>query len=264
VKVKILVALMVSFTEAAHAETFYGGVVVKNGRQYGPAIGLTLKDDGSIAGRILLTYRCGRKSLIYNVAVKVAGRANGASFTAKGRRQLGKGAGLLRYTLTGTLTADGATGRLRLRNQCGSPNLNFVLKAAAAPAGTPAVPPRSTLFHGLTSQTVAGVRLPISLRVAGNGRVYLNEYVQGDCGRFSWPLSNAMVPTTVKADGTFGRTEHWHLRYGDGSLERYTVQTAGRFLTDGAAGTVRIRMTYRKGRARARCDTGVVNWAARL
>ena len=53
------------------------------------------------------------------------------------------------------------------------------------------------------------------------------------------------------------------MRYKDGSVERYRVNVAGRFLADGATGTLRIRFTYRDGKAHGSCDTGAVNWAAR-
>ena len=53
------------------------------------------------------------------------------------------------------------------------------------------------------------------------------------------------------------------MRYKDGSVERYRVNVAGRFLADGVTGTLRIRFTYRKGRTHGSCDTGAVSWAAR-
>ena len=79
----------------------------------------------------------------------------------------------------------------------------------------------------------------------------MSEYGRGKCGRATSDISNATGSTNVKPDGTFKRIERWSLRYKDGSLERYRVNIRGRFLADGATGTFRIRMTYRKGAARA-------------
>jgi hypothetical protein len=266
VKLRIPVVTLVAFAlsaPAAQADTAYGGAVAKGGRQTGPAIGLLVQANGNVRARVMFTYRCKRRTLIYNQVVKVAGRANGASFTADGSRRLSGGAGRVRFTLTGTLAPDTATGKLRMRNGCVNRTQAFVLRAAPAPGGAPVVPPSGMLLYGLTSQTVSGLPLPLTVRVTKQGRVYVYEYGRASCGGFSWEVSNAMSSTAIKPDGTFARTEHWSIRYRDGSRERYTVNSTGRFLADGATGTFRIRLTYRKGRVHERCDTGVINWTAR-
>jgi hypothetical protein len=266
VKVKIVVALLVAFTvsaEAAHADTFYGGVAVSHGVQNGPAIGLTVKTGGSIAGRVRLTYGCGKKVTIYNVVVPLRGRANGTSFSASGKTRE-RGAGVIRYTLTGTLAPDSATGRIKLRNRCGNRARDFTLRAAPAPAGAPALPAPSSSFFGISSQTAAGTPLPIYLRVAKNGRVYVNSYAVAGCGRFKLNAADTTPTRKLRADGTFVSNQRYTVRYKDGSVERYRVNVTGRFLTDGVTGTLRIRFTYRDGRAHGACDTGAVSWAARV
>ncbi len=246
----------------ARADTFYGGTAVKNGVQNGPAIGLTLKADGSIAGRVRLTYGCGRKVTIYNVVVAVKGRANGAAFTASGKTRE-SGAGTIRYTLTGTLAPDSATGRIKLLNRCGNRTRDFTLRAAAAPAGAPAKPAPSSSYFGTTSQTAAGTPLPIFLRVAKNGRVYVNSYTAAACRGFKLNAADSTPSRVVRADGSFTSNQRYTVRYKDGSVERYRVNVAGRFLADGVTGPLRIRFTYRKGRTHGSCDTGAVSWAAR-
>ena len=47
---------------------------------------------------------------------------------------------------------------------------------------------------------------------------------------------------TVKADGTFRGNQTYTIRYTDAPSERYTVSFDGRFLADGAVGTLRARM----------------------
>ena len=116
------------------------------------------------------------------------------------------------------------------------------MHAPPAPAGAPALPARGTLLHGLSAQTAAGVRLPVSIRVATNGRLYAAWSAVLDCGNFTVPLRNEAPPTTVKPDGTFSRSETFTVRYRGGYSERYRVNFSGRFLADGAVGTLRARM----------------------
>ena len=54
-------------------------------------------------------------------------------------------------------------------------------------------------------------------------------------------IVNNSPTTTIKADGTFSRSETYTIRWTDGSRERYRVTFKGRFLADGAVGTLRAR-----------------------
>jgi hypothetical protein len=66
--------------------------------------------------------------------------------------------------------------------------------------------------------------------------------------------------TDVRPDGTFSSTQRYVIRYPDAPAERYRVTVRGRFLADGAVGTLRARML--SGR-RGRCDSGTHTWTAR-
>ena len=161
---------MATAPATAVAETQYGGSATRNGVGVVPSISLVRQDDGRIAGRLAVTYSC-RGHRQYNMVVRLRGTTSGANFTATGRTTL-RGVGRLRYRLTGTLGPDAATGTVRLRVRgCRGYTRPFTVRTASAPAGAPALPARGTLWLGLTSQSAAGVRLPVVLRVARNGRV---------------------------------------------------------------------------------------------
>lgn len=68
----------------------------------------------------------------------------------------------------------------------------------------------------------------------------------------------------ISAKGTFRRRERFTIRYRDGSRDRYRVSFGGQLLSDGAVGTLRVRMRIvtRRGRTLGRCDSGVRRWAA--
>ena len=109
------------------------------------------------------------------------------------------------------------------------------------------------------------MRLPVAVRVAKNGRMYSFWQVTMRCGpKAVVAFGNVTPTTTVKADGTFSRNETFTIRYADGSSERYRVSFKGRFLADGAVGTLRARMqTRKKGKRYYPCDSGTQTWAAR-
>src|SRR3954452_18417496 len=106
----IAVAALLVAAPAASADTKYGGSTVRGAKIYGPSISLLRKDNGVIIGRVGYAYRCRRGIDYPNVLTKVAGRANGANFTVKGKQRLGHRT--LRYTITGTFMADGAAGKI--------------------------------------------------------------------------------------------------------------------------------------------------------
>jgi len=258
----LLAAVILAFPASAHADTFYGGAAFKDGRQSGPAIGLVAKADGGVAANVSFTYGCG-KARIYDVVVQLKGRLKGTTFTAKGKRRLAKPGGLVRFTLTGTVAPDSVTGRLKLRNHCGSPTRSVVLRTAAAPAGAPAVPAPGALFYGLTNAIDHGIRTPVTFRVAKNGRLLALTWASMRCGEVTEPVSNASPSAAIKPDGSFSRNEGFTVRYADGSRDRFKVIFNGRFLADGATGTLRIRVTQHFRHGTAHCDTGPLTWTAR-
>src|SRR3954453_16914078 len=131
----IAAVALLAAAPAPAADTQYGGSTVRGAKIYGPSISLLRKDNGVIIGRVTYAYRCRRGIAYPNVLTKVAGRANGANFSVKGKERLGHRT--LRYTIIGTFTADGAAGKIH-RTGCAGLTRGFALRAASAPAGPPA------------------------------------------------------------------------------------------------------------------------------
>jgi hypothetical protein len=174
---------------------------------------------------------------------------------------------MIGYTVSGTLTADTVTGTLA-EGRKGCPKYSFaiLLHNESAPAGAAAKPAPGSLFAGLTAQSAAGVRLPVAVKIAKNGRVYGFWQATMRCGpKAVVSTANVSPTTTVKADGTFSRSETFTIRYTDGSSERFRMNFKGRFLADGAVGTLRARSTlHKKGKRYYPCDSGTQAWAARI
>ncbi|MDA0184199.1 hypothetical protein OJ997_28075 [Solirubrobacter phytolaccae] len=258
-----MAAFAVSASDALAQTQYAGSATVSKGRIAVPLISLTVQPDGNVVGRLAYNVRC-RKTNFPTMTTRLTGRVNGATFTVTGRSRLGSGLGTLRFTLTGTLAPDSATGQVRLRG-CHKYTRTFALRTPSAPAGAPALPAPSVPVFGFTSQSAGGVSLPLALRVAANGRFYGSWASTMRCGNRTLAWNNATPVTSVRADGSFVRNERFTVRYDDGSSERYRVNFSGRFLADGVSGTLRVRMRYREGRNTnfEPCDSGVVTWAAR-
>jgi hypothetical protein len=248
----------------ADADTMYGGTgLYKGTRPANPAISLLRRDDGQVLGRVVLGTAC-RGYANYSMVIRLAGSTpDGVSFTASGKSKLGK-PGFVRVTLTGTLAPDSVTGSARVRKPgCKGYTQPFVLRTESAPAGAPAVPAAGTLMQGLTSQSARGLRLPLSLRVTKAGRVYAVWQATMKCGRATFPILDFTPSRKVNADGTFGGSQTYTIRY-RGFSERYRVSFSGQFLADGARGTLRARMQFRDGKRRSiPCVSGQQTWAAR-
>jgi hypothetical protein len=259
----VAAAVLAAAPATAVADTHYGGSAQRGGRLLVPSISLVLRDNGRIAGRLSVSYDC-RGHQSSNLVVRLRGTTSGANFTATGVTSM-RGVGRLRYRLTGTLTPDAATGTVRLRvRNCRGYTRPFALRTPSSPAGAPAVPPRATLWHGVTSQSAGGARLPVTVRVARNGRVYATWAVTLKCRNVTVSWFNVTPVTTVRPDGSFSRTERFTVRYTDGSRDRYRVNFSGRFLADGVTGTLRARMqTYQRGKRYFPCYSGLQTWAAR-
>jgi hypothetical protein len=262
-KLVLTAAMFLVAASAAAADTQYGGMTIRSQNRFaGPLIALARHDDGSVTGRLALAYRCENDNFP-NFYIRVKGAMNGQNFSASGKVRL-RGVGTLRYTLTGALTPDGGAGRIRARGGCHGYTRDFAVRAAGAPAGAPAMPARASIKHGVTSQSAAGIAHAVSVHVASNGRVEGEWTASIRCGKQTLMRTNHTPTTTVKADGTFARTEHFNVKYRDGSTERFTAIFKGRFLADGATGTLRLRMiTRKKGYHYVPCDSGVQTWAAR-
>jgi hypothetical protein len=77
-------------------------------------------------------------------------------------------------------------------------------------------------------------------------------------------MLDATPTMRVKADGTFTESQRYVARYNGAPDEHYRVTFSGRFLADGAVGTLRGRMVWReRGRRYVPCVSGTQTWAAR-
>jgi hypothetical protein len=249
----------------AHADTQYGGTgLYKGSVPAAPLISLLRRDNGQIAARVLLSVRC-KGYADFDMVVKVKGSTpDGASFTASGKKKLGP-PGTVRVTLKGTLAPDSVTGEAVVRvASCRTWKNPIVLRTASAPAGAAAVPAPGSIMQGFTSQSAGGMPVPVSLRVAKNGRVYAVWQSVMRCGRAVIVHGDYTPARTVKPDGTFGGTESYVARY-KGYSEHYRVTFKGQFRADGVTGTLRSRVYYKEdGKRRSvNCVSGTQTWSAR-
>jgi hypothetical protein len=250
----------------------YGGGVAPNMRRSG--IVLSLRRDGSrLTARVGLVVTCRRINFPQLIA-RGTGPITGSSFKARFSTKIARGL-RLRTTVRGTFAGDGATGTLAMkpirgrggpRGCRGVPKTSIVLRTAAAPVGAPARPAPRTVFRGLTTQDAGGLQLPVILTVSPNGRHLVAQWLAlADCGRFNTSIDNITPRTRIRADGSFSKPERYVIRYNDGTTDRFRISFSGRFLTDGAVGTLRARVntTTRSGRVLVRCDSGPHTFTAR-
>ena len=262
-KLRILVTTVAAFAvsvPAAHAEALYAGTAVRGTAPVVPSFSLVVRDNGTVRARLVFPYSCrGHRS--FYLRAYLNGRANGAAFTATGSTNGLRGAPRIRFTLTGTLAADGGTGKIRLRARgCRGYTRSVVLRTPSAPAGAPAIPAPNSLLIGFTSQKSGGTVLPVILRVAKNGRVYAIWHASVDCGPGNIQRVDLTPTRKINPDGTFGGTQRYRIRYSDGTSELYRVSFKGRFLAGGATGTLRMTVTEKGYKP---CVTGTQTWAAR-
>ena len=261
----VVLAVMLGLAPAAHADTHYGGTgLYKQTSPANPAISLIRRDNGTIDARLTLAYSRCRGFANSSAVLRARGKLEGLTFTATGRSRV-RGMGTIRVTLKGAVADLNATGEAHVRiAKCRSYKQPFVLRTESAPAGAPAVPAPGTLMQGFSAQTAGGFRMPLSLRVTKGGRVYAFWNAVLKCGRVSWPLLDLTPSRKIAADGTFGGSQTYTIRYRGGWRERYRVTFRGQFLADGVKGTLRARMQLRDGkRSYVPCRLGTTTWAAR-
>ena len=262
---------------AAHASTplqavDYGGGVAPGIRRAG--IILSLRRDGSgLTARVGLVVTCRRVNFPQIIA-RGSGTITGSSFTATFRTRIDRGL-RLRTRLRGTFAGDGATGTVAMkpirgrggpRGCRGFPQTRIVLRAAGSPAGAAAKPAPRTVVRGLTTQDDGGLHLPVMLTVSSNGRHVVALWLAlAGCGRFNTSIANFTPRTRIRSNGSFSKPERYVIRYNDGTTDRFRIAFSGRFLSDGAVGTlrVRVRTTNRRGRVLVRCDSGPHTFTAR-
>ncbi len=131
-KLVLSAAMLLIAAPAASADTQYGGMTVRSQNRFaGPLIALVRHDDGTVTGRLALAYRCENDNFP-NFYIRLKGALNGQNFTASGKVKL-PGVGTLRYTLTGVMTPDAASGKIRDRGGCHNYTRDFAVRAAALP-----------------------------------------------------------------------------------------------------------------------------------
>lgn len=252
--------------QTAPGVTAYGGGIRLRRGIGATSVGLVRRADGTIAGRAGLALRCG-KTVFTNVVVRLAGLASGDGFRADGDTKLTR-RGRLRLEIAGKFEGANAIGTIRATTRrigCRTFTRPLFLRSAAAPAGAPALAPAGAVFAGLTSQVASEVPLPVLVHVSRSRRsVSALWQATMSCGpRAQTTVVNFTPPTRVRGDGTFSRTETYTLRYPDGSRDRFHVTFAGRFLADGATGTLDARMQTRKRGVRyLACSSGRQTWSA--
>jgi hypothetical protein len=244
--------------------TQYGGALVREHRTGAITIGLARAANGKISARFGFSVRC-RGVMWENRVIHALGRLSGQTFRISGHVRAGRST--VTMTATGRIAGNAVTGQLTARGRRCTPltRAPFGLRAAALPGGPPAIPARGTVLLGLTSQSAGGVRLPVALYVAANGRLAGNWEALARCGRRRLPVMDLEPFTSIHAGGTFASNETFTIRFHDGTRATYRVTFAGRFTGGGATGTLSARVRRsdsRHHRRLAPCSTGTQTWTA--
>jgi len=268
---------------AAQEPGAYGGGTLDAGalgRSYHPTVGVTFAPrGGQVALHFDTTLRCGRDSYQVRARRLVQPTGGHVASAGKGRLALGRGRVTWHWSLAADLDGRLAAGVLTIggKRRAGgrttscthAPQRGFRARAATAPTGAPALPAAGGSYLGLSAIRLSGgVPAPVVLRVGGSGRkAFARWTVSAPCRRGpAERLTNLTPPTAVAADGRFRRTERFKVRFSD-ALVRYRTSFAGRFTTDGALGTLRLRAhVYSRSGTRliTRCDTRARKWSALL
>lgn len=216
-----------------------------------PAQTVRIRRDGSFAARGSIGEDVGGGER-QDGAFSLSGR-----FTSRARVVV---TGHARFVLT---TADG----VRHRCDSGYKRMTAVVPSAPGLSGARA---RGASYFGVTSQDsglVPGTRLPLSLRVSGDGRRVAQAQIEwnGSCqsGQGTGG-STVSPPMRIRRDGSFSFVERYRNEYTD-TVEEYTSQPRGRFGPRSVTGTWRIAYVERRrsdGAIIDRCDTGPIRWRA--
>jgi hypothetical protein len=99
----------------------------------------------------------------------------------------------------------------------------------------------------------------IAFRMADDGSGRASVKVAAGCG-----VAKATRAIGLAADGTFTMETTVRRRVGDGVRQRSAITMTGQIVGHVASGTVRARVTFRRGgRVVERCDSGTREWNAR-
>jgi hypothetical protein len=269
----LFVAVMVTppASQSQDAPVYFGGGISPTLAKSGQPVALA-RSGSTVAGLVALTVGCGHFD-VPETLIGVKGTVGGDAFMAHGGSRPVKGL-RVRALLSGTFTGDLADRTLKIKmirarggpRGCRPPTrTHMTLRRQSAPAGAPAQPTGGMVLRGVTDQFSKGVQLPVTLAVTRDGRSVIGLWLaMAACPGFELPVDNYSPASRIKADGTFSRSEHYRIPYDDGTTDHYRVQLKGRFLTDGATGSVRARIAShdRRGRLLGTCDSGERQFSA--
>lgn len=216
-----------------------------------PAQTVRIRRDGSFATRGSIGVDVGEGER-QDGAFSLSGR-----FTSRARVVV---TGHSRFALT---TADG------VRHPCdsGYKRMTAVVPSAPRLSGARA---RGASYFGVTSQDsglVPGTRLPLSLRVSGDGRRVAQARIEwnGSCQSGQGTGGGTVnPPMRIRRDGSFSFVERYRIELPE-TVEEYTSQPRGRFGPRSVTGTWRIAYLERRrsdGAIIDRCDSGPIRWRA--
>jgi hypothetical protein len=186
-----------------------------------------------------------------------------------------------RFTVSGTLSADGGSGkaratvrasaRKRAARTCKSRTVSWTVRRLGGAPAAPAPAPADGMLFGLTAQDGANAKRPIALHVTKAGRAIdrLVLAFRASCERGRIVVTddiNYSPEFDVAADGSFRSVERFRLNFAD-VRQRTTVVVRGQFDQAGAvAGKLSVTQRYtnrRNGRSVDVCKTGTQSWSAR-
>jgi hypothetical protein len=274
-----VVALLIALAALAGAAPAYAGLsAAADGTAYGgsaylggaaqpgalanPSLGLLVRPDGRVTARASFTIACGNVSYVERFA-RLSGMVSGTEFSASGHARVPGHHSALVF-IEGSADGQTATGAARVyAPHCSGYKRGFILRTESAPAGVPAVPAPRARLTGVTQQSAAGVRLPISILVTHNGKVTAFWDALLHCQPGVSNLENSTPPTPIRADGSFTRSERFTVRYATGIAGHFSVKLTGAFRADGVSGTLRASLRRTKPGSRHRpCTSGTQAWAA--
>ncbi len=223
--------------------------------------------------------RCGHATIKGKTTLAADG-----SFTLRGTATRKPVVGLTErttFTITGTLTADGGTGRAkasvrakagkRAARTCNSRTVSWAVRRPVEAPAAPAPGPAAATLFGITAQSGARARKAVVLHVSKTGRA-IDRFVLA----FRAPCEERRIVVTddvnyspefaVAADGSFRFVERFRVNFSD-VAQRTTIVVRGRFDEAGAvAGKVAVTQRYTNRRSGKRvdlCKTGALAWSAR-
>jgi hypothetical protein len=150
------------------------------------------------------------------------------------------------------------------RIRCDSGPTAVELRSVAADPGTPATAAPGGVYLGTLGSSFRGRVTPIAFKVDAAGtRIPAAVFgISLACPRTPEYLANISPSMTIRADGTFRRTERFTSRYAD-ATDRVKVVFAGRFTAAGATGTISVTQRTRLRRGGSfTCRSGNVGWSA--